>query len=295
MERHSEGVRQCIIVTGMSGAGKSETLKVFEDQGFFAIDNIPPTLLPQLLQLLTDHSAAVHMGIAATIDIRSERLLDDLVSILALLKENVRDVRLLFLNASDEVLLSRFEETRRRHPLGDNLSIREGIKKERDLLRPILERADIVIDTTMTDARHYRKRLLDEFCGSPGGVSLVLTSFGFKYGVPQDSNYLFDVRFMSNPYYVPELKPLSGKDPEIQDYLKTFGETEAFLKSCEAFLDFVVPHYLRAGKSQLHIAVGCTGGRHRSVAVVEWLAERYRDVAGGISVNHRDLDRFRVW
>ena len=161
MEKRAETVRQCVIVTGMSGAGKTTTLKILEDQGFFAIDNIPPMLLPQLFHLLSDHKAAVQKGIAATIDIRSERLLDDFVAALSLLKGYTSSVRVLFLNASDEVLLSRFEQTRRRHPLGDNLSIREGIQRERLLLTPILEDANVVIDTSLMDPQQYRRRLLD--------------------------------------------------------------------------------------------------------------------------------------
>ncbi len=295
MEKHAEGVRQCIIVTGMSGAGKTTTLKVFEDRGFFAIDNIPPMLLPQLFHLLSDHKAAVHMGIAATIDIRSERLLDDFVSALSLLKGYTPKVRVLFLNSSDEMLISRFEQTRRRHPLGENLSVQEGIRKERSLLTPILERADIVFDTSLMDLQQHRKRLIDEFCCESGGGSLVLTSFGFKYGVPQDGNYIFDVRFIPNPFYVAELKPLSGKNGEVQKYLESFAETGEFMSSCTHFLDYIVPHYLNTGKAQLHIAIGCTGGRHRSVAFVEWLFARYKDMTGGVSVNHRDIDRVQVW
>ncbi|MDR1375910.1 MAG: RNase adapter RapZ [Synergistaceae bacterium] len=296
MEKHAETVRQCVIVTGMSGAGKTTTLKVLEDQGFFAIDNIPPMLLPQLFHLLSDHKAAVQKGIAATIDIRSERLLDDFVTALSLLKNCTSSVRVLFLNATDEVLLSRFEQTRRRHPLGDNLSIREGIQKERLLLTPILEDANVVIDTSLTDPQQYRRRLLDEFSDASGvGVSLLLTSFGFKYGVPQDCNYVFDVRFIPNPFYVAELKSLSGKDDAVKNYLESFAETREFMDACTRFLDFVIPRYLDTGKAQLHVAVGCTGGRHRSVALAEWLFARYRDTPGGIALNHRDVARAQVF
>ncbi|MDR1874426.1 MAG: RNase adapter RapZ [Synergistaceae bacterium] len=294
MGKYTEGVRQCIIVTGMSGAGKTTTLKVLEDQGFFAIDNIPPMLLPQLFQLLSNNRAATHMGLAATIDIRSERLPDDFMKVVSLLKKLTSDVKIVFLNASDGALLSRFEQTRRRHPLGENLSIQEGIRKERLLLTPILENADVVIDTSLMDSRQCRERLVDELCRESGGVSLLFTSFGFKYGVPQDSNYVFDVRFLPNPFYVAELKPLSGMDDVVKKYLHSFPETEEFLDSCTRFLDFVIPRYLSTGKSMLHVAVGCTGGRHRSVAVAEWLFTRYGDTPGGISVNHRDLSRVQA-
>ena len=296
MDNHAEGVRRCVIVTGMSGAGKSAALKVMEDQGFFAIDNIPPTLLPQLFPLLSTHKAAVQFGIAATIDVRSERLLDDFVSVLSFLKEKAPKVEVLFLNASDETLLRRFEQTRRRHPLGENLSVQEGIYKERSLLTPILERADTVIDTSLSDLSCFRKRLIEEFCGDAGGMSLLLTSFGFKYGVPQDSNYVFDVRFIPNPFYVPELKALSGRDETVREYLDSFEETGEFLDSCTAFLDFVMPRYWNTGKMQLHVAVGCTGGRHRSVAFVEWLGRYYKDkgAPGGVSIHHRDIERVEV-
>ncbi|MDR3264517.1 MAG: RNase adapter RapZ [Synergistaceae bacterium] len=291
---NAKGVRQCIIVTGMSGAGRTTALKVLEDQGFFAIDNIPPMLLPQLLQLLSENRAALHMGLAATIDIRSERLPDDFAKVISMLRELTPAVKIVFLNASDEALLSRFEQTRRRHPLGENLSVQEGIRRERLLLTPILENADVVIDTSLMGSQQCRERLVDEFCRESGSVSLVFTSFGFKYGVPQDSNYVFDVRFIPNPFYVADLKPLTGMDEAVRKYLWSFPETEEFSASCVRFLDFVIPRYLNTGKSQLHVTVGCTGGRHRSVAIVEWLFDRYRDAPGGISVNHRDLSRVQV-
>lgn len=295
MEKTKEGVRQCIIVTGMSGAGKTTTLKVLEDEGFFAIDNIPPLLLPQLFHLLSDHRAATEMGIAVTIDVRSDRLPDDFTKAVALMKEITSNVTVLFLTASEEALLSRFEQTRRRHPLGENLSVQEGIRRERLLLAPVLEKADLVLDTSLMDPQQYRKYLIGEFGRRQGSVSLMLSSFGFKHGVPQDSNYVFDVRFLPNPFYVAELKPLSGMDEAVREYLKSFSETGEFLTSCTQFLDFVIPRYLNTGKSLLHVAMGCTGGRHRSVAVVEWLFEHYRDIPGGISVNHRDLSKLQVF
>jgi UPF0042 nucleotide-binding protein len=300
MEKNAEGVRRCVIVTGMSGAGKTTALKVLEDQGFFAIDNIPPILLPQLFHILSAHRAAVRVGVAATIDIRSERLLDDFRSALAMIKSGAPDVRVLFLNAADEVLLSRFEETRRRHPAAEvlsaeEISVQEGIRRERLLLAPILGGADVVIDTSHISTQQCRRLLLDEFVGGPkGGVSLLLSSFGFKYGVPQDSNYVFDVRFLPNPFYVAALKPLSGADEPVRKYLESFPETGEFLDSCTRLLDFVIPRHLNAGRAQLHVAIGCTGGRHRSVACAERLFERYKDAPGGIGVSHRDIAKVQV-
>lgn len=201
----------------------------------------------------------------------------------------------MFLDTSDEALIRRFEQTRRRHPLGDNLSIQEGIQRERSLLAPIREKADIVIDTSFMDLHQHRQRLLQEFSNDDeNGMSLILSSFGFKYGVPQDSNYVFDVRFLPNPFYVPELKPLTGKDPAVQEYLMSFPETNEFLEQSGRFLDFVIPRYLETGKAQLHVAIGCTGGRHRSVACAEWLRIRYENL-GGVGIIHRDKDRMQPW
>ncbi|NLL36493.1 MAG: RNase adapter RapZ [Fretibacterium sp.] len=287
-----KGISQCVVVTGISGAGKTTTLKVLEDFGFFAIDNLPPALLPQLLHLLADNQAAIQTGVAVTIDLRSVSGSEELIKIIEGLEATLPSVRILFLDSSDESLIRRFEQTRRSHPLSRQRSIQEGIRRERELMAPILAQADLVIDTSFMDLQQHRQRLLQEFAqDSRNGVSLLLTSFGFKYGVPQDCNYVFDVRFLSNPFYVPELKPLSGEDPEIQEYLKGFPATHDFLAETMRFLDFVVPHYLESVKSQMHVAVGCTGGRHRSVAVARWLYEHCKKKRVDVGLIHRDWER----
>ncbi len=292
-----KGIRQFIIVTGMSGAGKTMTLKVLEDFGFITIDGLPPELLPQLFHLLSDKPSAIERGVVVTLDVRNvdssplhAEAGDFIRAIDAVRAGSSGLVRVVFLTASDEELLRRYERTRRVHPLAKGLSTREGILRERVVLAPVLERADVVIDTSMMDLHQHRERLIKEFFeDSEGSVSLLISSFGFKYGVPQDSSFVLDVRGLPNPYYVDELRTLTGSDQAVQDYLCTFPETGDFMERCRNFLDFAIPQYLRAVKAQLHIAVGCTGGRHRSVAVAEWLYKAYMVKYGrAVRILHRD-------
>jgi UPF0042 nucleotide-binding protein len=288
-------IKRCVIITGMSGGGKSSALNVLEDQGFYAIDNLPPTLLPQLLDVLADHQSAIANGVAAVVDVRGEELLNDLENVVALLKEKVGKLEVLFVDATDETLVRRFETTRRRHPLAVNTTILGGIALERELLKAIKMSADIVIDTSGLKTPEFRAKLLNIMGMSSEQLSVMFSSFGFKYGIPQDSDYVLDVRFLPNPNYVEELHLLSGKDREVQKYLQAFNNLDEFLTKARGLLEFVVSVYSNTGKKHLHIAVGCTGGRHRSVAVTEMLASYLQKSGNRVIVNHRDIDKGNLW
>ena len=290
------GVDNVIVITGMSGGGKSTALHILEDQGFFAIDNIPPSLLPQLVEVLGRHRAAMDQGVVAVVDIRGDDLLADLEAVVAMLKRRLRNVILLFMDASDAALIRRFESTRRRHPLGPNLSTLEGILRERESLAPLKEAADVVLDTTGLNLPELRGRVLESLGTPPGRLTVFLTSFGYKHGIPQDCDYLVDVRFFANPFYEPELRAGSGKDEKVVEFiLKASPVAGEFLRRQQALFEFMIPLYEGTGKSQVHIAVGCTGGMHRSVAATEWFARALEQGGHSCVVRHRDIDREQVW
>lgn len=284
-------VKKLIIVTGMSGSGKSSVIHTLEDQGLFAVDNIPAALLPQLLQLLETHEFAVTNGVVAVVDVRSRDLLRDFVSVTNPLREEMDDLSIVFLDASDETLIQRFNTTRRSHPLGDHLSVSEGIRMERELLSPIREKADKVIDTTGLTIQSFRSTILDRIGASKPDLTVIISSFGFKHGIPQDSDYVLDVRFLPNPYYTPLLKGKTGLDKEVQDYIKFhFPDLDRFLEVTQNFFEYLIPRYVRVGKGNIHIAIGCTGGRHRSVAVAEWIKLKLSKNSSSVITLHRDIE-----
>ena len=282
-----------VIVTGMSGAGRSRALAALEDFGYFCIDNLPPSMIPQVsnLMLLQD-SHIEKMGVAC--DIRSGKHFESLLQVLDHPDEIGVGHVLMFLDADDEVLINRFKETRRPHPLADAAdSLIGAIELERSMIGPVRDRADLVIDTSELRASELRARIQEEFrdasLGSPLSVSV--SSFGFKYGAPGDADIVFDVRFLPNPFYDPELKPLSGLDSAVRDYVLGRKETQRFMRRWQPLLESVVPAYQAEGKTHLSIALGCTGGRHRSVALAEATAEWLREKGYRTSVSHRDLNR----
>lgn len=283
-------VKKLIVVTGMSGSGKSSVLNILEDQGLFAVDNIPVALLPQLLGLLGSHESAVVNGVVVVVDVRSRDLLSGFVTIASKLRKDMEDFSIVFLDASDDTLVQRFNLTKRSHPLGDHLSILEGIKKERSLLDPIKELADQVIDSSGLDLKTFKEKVFRVVGTSNSHLSIILSSFGFKHGIPHDSDYVIDVRFLPNPYYIPSLKNKTGEDKEVQDYIiNKFGDIELFVDKMVDFFNFIIPNYKKVGKGNVHITIGCTGGRHRSVAVVEWMKGRL-DIRGASVVSrHRDI------
>ena len=281
-----------MVITGHSGAGKSEAIAAFEDSGYFCVDNLPPQMIEALGELFALPGSSVERA-AVVSDARSGEYFDQLVEVLDRLQESGIDPRLLFLEAHEEVLTDRYKETRRRHPLAPEGRVLEGIRAERELLSPLRNRADLVLDTSDLGAHALRRRIVDEMIGrrDEGRLAVSLLTFGFKNGPPRDADITLDVRFLPNPYYDPELRPKTGLDPEIREYVEAGTEAGEFYGRLMPLLEFLIPAYVTEGKSHLTIAIGCTGGRHRSVTVAEriWsdLAMR-EDVV--VSVSHRDLD-----
>ncbi|HEY3726352.1 MAG TPA: RNase adapter RapZ [Solirubrobacteraceae bacterium] len=282
-----------VVITGFSGAGKSTAMAAFEDEGYFCVDNLPSEMIRSLVELFMHPGSKV--GNAAVVsDVRGGSYFEGLAEMLDDLRRSGVKHRVLFLEADEQTLLNRYKETRRRHPLAPSGSVVEGIARERELLAPLRERADIVIDTGGMTAAMLRHKLAEEVLPSRarGRLAVTLQSFGFKHGPSRDADLLFDVRFLPNPHYEPGLRPLTGHDPAVVAFINADGELDDFYAQLTPLLDYLLPRYLAEGKAHLVIAIGCTGGRHRSVAIAEHLAERYRSGDGYlVDVLHRDVTR----
>lgn len=286
-----------IIVTGMSGAGKSSALKMLEDMGYFCVDNLPAQLVPKLGELISMPGTKISK-IALGMDIRSGQSAGDLQkSLEALDKMHIR-YEVLFLEASDAVLIKRYKETRRSHPLAVGGRVDEGIRKEREKLAFLKERADYLVDTSRMLTRDLKSELQKIFVDNKEFKNLYITvlSFGFKYGIPSDADLVFDVRFLPNPYYIDELRPKNGNDPEVRDYVMAGKTAQTFLEKLTDMICFLIPNYAAEGKTQLVIAIGCTGGKHRSVTLANALyAELSKEEqAYGVKIEHRDIAKDAV-
>lgn len=283
-----------VIITGMSGAGKSTALKMLEDAGYFCVDNLPISLVEKFAQLTMNGEEGKIRHVALGIDIRSGQALEDLQSILEQMCLNGTEYEILFLDARDQVLVKRYKETRRTHPLSGAGRVDVGIQLERERLAFLKEQADYILDTSQLLTRELKTELEKIFIHNQEFKSLIITvlSFGFKYGIPSDADLVFDVRFLPNPYYVENLRPMSGLDDGVRDYVMGFDAAAIFANKLEDMIRFLIPNYIAEGKNQLVIAVGCTGGKHRSVTMAQELYKRLKKGEGyGIRVEHRDIEK----
>jgi RNase adapter protein RapZ len=285
--KHRVGA-ELVIITGMSGSGKASALKAFEDLGYYCVDNLPVELIPRFAELALQ-SAEIPRT-ALVVDVREGAQLDRLPAMLKSVKRMI-PTQVIFLEASDASLLRRFSETRRPHPLGTDTPVRASLVAERRHLRPIRAIADLVIDTSKFNVHELRAHLTDRFTQQSGGHQTILVScvsFGYKYGVPDDADLVFDVRFLPNPHFVPEFRPLTGRHPRVAKYIRSFPQTQEFIRRISDLLVYLLPHYIREGKSYLTISFGCTGGQHRSVMIAEEVGKRLRRAAYKVKVVHRD-------
>jgi len=286
-------LQELVVITGFSGAGKSTAMNVFEDAGYFCVDNLPPEMIRSLVELFVHKGSKVERA-AVVSDVRGGVYFEALRAVVDDLDALGLRHHVVFLEASEQTLVTRYKETRRRHPLAPDGSVTAGVAAEREMLAPLRERADLVIDTTAMSAASLREKIAAELLPGEraGRLAVTFMSFGFKHGPPREEDLAFDVRFLSNPHYEPELRHLTGLDERVVDYVARDGRLREFYERLEALLDFLIPQYVIEGKAHLVIAIGCTGGRHRSVAIAEHLAQRYSgndDV--DVAVAHRDIDK----
>jgi len=281
-----------VIVTGLSGAGKTQALRCLEDLGFFCVDNLPPALIPKFAELCAQAASKINK-IALVVDIRGGEFFNTLIEDLSGLDARRMRYEILFLEASDETLVRRFKESRRRHPLSEHGGILDVIRKERSLLQELRGMANKIIDTSDTNVRQLKEVVVSIFSDNADISRLHITviSFGFKYGIPLDSDLVIDVRFLPNPYYQLSLRPLTGNDPVVCDYVFASPVTGQFMDKFSGLVEFLIPHYIKEGKTTLMIAIGCTGGMHRSVALANRLGELLNDREFRVTVRHRDINR----
>jgi UPF0042 nucleotide-binding protein len=285
--------RQLVILTGLSGSGKSTVLKTFEDLGYYCVDNLPVDLIPTFSELYVNGTSEIKRA-ALLVDAREGGQLERLPARFKQVRAEV-PATLVFIEASEEALLRRFSETRRPHPLGHSRPVREGLERERELMAPIRKLADIVIDTTRFNVHELRQFITRRFESRTKRPLLVsLVSFGYRYGVPPDADLVFDVRFLPNPHFVPHLARFSGQNLKVKRYIRSFPQTAGFLRRIEGLLAYLIPHYIREGKSYLTIAFGCTGGRHRSVMMAESVQRSLSSHGYTAKVVHRDLGKWNT-
>ena len=281
-----------VVISGLSGSGKSHALKCFEDAGYFCIDNLPPALLPTFVELCHQQGGEIK-NVALGIDVRERVFFSDLVGILEQVKALGHSVELMFFEACEEVLVRRFSESRRPHPLLPHLPMLEGVRFEKEHLADLRRHADRIIDTSDLTVHELRELLAKRFGqeGTPRRLTISLVTFGFKFGVPYDIDLLFDVRFLQNPFFVPDLKPLTGEDPKVRSYVLTDPDAVAFIGQLEGLFKFLVPLFERERRSYVNVGIGCTGGRHRSVAIAGRLQESFAAIGYQATIAHRDINK----
>ena len=280
---------QFVIVTGMSGAGKSTLLSIFEDLGYYCVDNLPPKLVQNLADLCAEAGSGIDK-VALGIDIRGQKRFNELFCGLKALEYRHISYSIAFLEAGDEVLLNRYKETRRNHPLNRDVAL--GLAEERELLAPIKERATYIIDTSMLLVRQFKEKIIEIFVENKDfGLMVHVQSFGFKYGLPMLADLVFDVRFLPNPFYVKELKELTGLDEPVRSFVMESEVSQKFLNDLGDMLLFLLPHYIKEGKNQLVVAIGCTGGKHRSVSIARGIHDILQAAGHSLVINHRDVSK----